>query len=378
MGMIPHLKKELKMIFKNNMIYIITFVLFPLFMSLIYGNMQKGMFDGTQEIETINVEFKYNEDSNKGKIFENILNSDGMDKLIKDVDSDGKFIVTIDDDFKNIDIESKNGSQNSAEILKSFLKMVTNNMSQQDIINDRIQDSNVSVEEKQKVYENIGKLVSTQFNNSLFIGEEIEGYKKLSANEYYSISLFIFALLFLSVTVVNNFYKEKEEGLVKRILASPTNRIQYFLSQIFNAFISSLIVSILYITLVKIMGIGFGENLIVIFTIALLESLFIASIAGIIIAFIKQKKLVTLLSGILLAVLLFIGGVFFPIDFMVGGEFVKQIGRSLPTTLMIDVYKDFAITGNVDNIVKGLVVIAVTAIILIVISFIKISKKWEV
>ena len=154
--------------------------------------------------------------------------------------------------------------------------------------------------------------------------------------------------------------------------------MQYFLSQLFNAFISSLIVSILYVALVKFIGIGFKENLGVIFLITLVEGLLIASIGGVIIAFIKQKKLVTLLSGIILAVPLFIGGVFFPIDFMVGGEMIKKIGSSLPTTLMIDVYKDFAVTGNVDNVIRTLLIMLITAIILIGISMIKISRKWEV
>lgn len=376
MNIIPHIKKEIRLLFKSNLIYISTFIILPLVMTVIYGSMQKDLFEGKQEIEVIRAKFNYDENSEKGKVFKEILNSEGMEELIVDVDEDEKFIVDIDENFKDINIENKVSSKYSSEILKSFLQMVSNNMDQYKIVQDKIEGSNLTSEEKGKVFNSTMELMNREFSKESFETRILTGYKKIGAREYYNISLFTMAIMILIITVVNNFYKEKEEGIAKRIVSSPTNKVQYFISQLFSCFINTMFISVGYILISRVLGFGFQENLLVLILISFIQSILVSAFAGIIIAFVKEKKLVMVLSGSIIAIPLLFGGIFVPNDIAWGD--IAIIGKFSPNTMILNAYKDFAMTGSIESIGSTLILMLILSIFIIGISLIKVSKKWEV
>lgn len=224
----------------------------------------------------------------------------------------------------------------------------------------------------------INNIMDSLNRNDFVIKENIvEGYKTLSSTEYYTISMFSFTLLLLVVTLAGYFYKEVKEGIVKRTLSTPNDKISYFFGYLLNSFMITLLISFVYVIINRIRGAAFTGNFLYIGVIILIQSLLCTSIAGIVIAFIKNEMTASIVMNIVLVVPSMFGGAFFYND-IIESKIIRTIVNSVPNALILNSYKELAITGRIQNIVGDLIVMALLSIAFLTISIIKVHQKWEV
>jgi ABC-type multidrug transport system permease subunit len=378
MNIMPHLKKGLNLYIKDAVVMIISFLILPMALSIVYGGMQKNMFEGREQtVETIKVNFQYDESSAKGAILKDILSDSKVKELIDTAEENAGYRVSISPDFKEAEIRGKDVGDVQFAILKNFTDTVLSGFIQYDLVQSTVNILKINENERAALVGNIMTSIS-QNNQGLPVRENIvEGYKTLSSIEYYTISMFSFTSLLLIVTLASYFYKEVKEGALKRALSAPISKRGYFLGFLLNSFIVSLVISAVYVLINRLRGAAFTGNPLHLALIVLLQSLMFASAAGFTTAFIKREMTAMTVLNIVCIVPSMFGGVFFYGD-MIDSRIMRAVMNATPNSLVLNSYKDLAITGSLQAAAGQLIVMAVLSIALITLSIIKIGHKWEV
>lgn len=378
MNLLPYIKKGLKIFIKDIRMMTISFLILPMALALIYGNMQKNMFDTKdQNIDAVKVHFQYNQESEKGKILKQILSQNEITKFIDQVKNNAEYTVIIQDDFKNAEIKGKNEGTVKFAMLKNFLTAVINNFNKYDLMQSSINSLGINEAQKNELMNNVITSLNQSNGESSIKEQIVEGYKTIGSIEYYTISMFSFTSLILIVTLASYFYREIKEGIVRRSLSTPSNKRNYFLGNMTAVFIISLIITTIYIIINRIRGIAFLGNPVYIAVIILAQSILCASVVGFVTAFIKKEMTANILLNIIFIVPSMFGGVFF-YDEIVRNKIMQKIMDFAPNALVLNAYKDLSITGSFNAIQGNLLSMIVLSIVLVVLSLVKIEHKWEV
>lgn len=361
---------------KEAFVLIISFLIFPMALSFIYGEMQKNLFEGKDSsIKSIEVDFQYDRKSEKGLILDKILSDEQVEEVIHTGSEKSEYSVIISEDFKNAEIFCEKENTVELMVLKNFVEAILKDINQHDLVYSKVVSLDASEMQKSTTISNIIDSLNT---NTLVVRERIvKGYKTLSSTEYYTISMFSFTSLILVVTLAGYFYKEVKEGIVKRTLSTPNDKTSYFFGFLLNSFIITFAISIIYVMINRFRGVAFTGNILHIGAIVLIQSLLCTSIAGMAIAFIKKEMTASVLMNILLVLPSIFGGVFFYNE-AIESKTIRAIINYVPNALILNSYKELAITGNMQSITEELVVMTVLSIALLTVSIIKIHHKWEV
>jgi ABC-type multidrug transport system permease subunit len=378
MKLIPYVKKGLKLFIKDIRMMVISFLILPMALAFIYSNMQKDMFEGkNHEIDVIRVDFQYNAGSEKGKILKEILSQKVIKEFIKQEKNAGEYTVTMDENFKNIEIKGKDEGSVQFVMLKNFVTELINNFNKFEVMQNSINSLNLSASEKGSLMSSVVASLN-ESNRELTIKEEIvEGYRTLGAIEYYTISIFSFTSLIMIVTLASYFYKEIKEGIVKRSLSTPNNKRNYFLGNIVTVFIISLLISVAYITINRVRGVAFLGNPIHIAAVILAQSLLCASLVGFVTAFIKKEMTANMLMNIIFIVPSMFGGVFF-YDEIIDNKIMQSIMDLVPNALVLNAYKNLSITESFSAIQGEVLAMLILSIVFLASALVKIERKWEV
>ncbi|MBB6625279.1 ABC transporter permease [Clostridium gasigenes] len=374
----PHIKKNMLLFIRESRIHLITFIIFPMVMAFIYGNMQKDMFDGKDhKIKPINVKFNYSEEVAEGKIFAQVINGEEIKDIIVVDDDATDYEVSINDDFSKVEIKAKNENDMETTILKSFMISFTDNLNKYKLIGNIIDNSSLNSMEMQNIQ---GEIVNSinDLNKKPGVKESIiEGYKTIGAREYYTISMFSFTSFLLIITLTKGFYKDKKDGIVKRTLASPCEKKEYFIGFLISVAASILIIATLFIIINRSLGFAFLGNPIMLMLIVASQSILGASFASMIIAFFKEEKIANMVMNAFIFITTLLGGVFFNID-LIEIKWFKFICNLSPNSLLLNSFKSFAISNEFESIKNEVTIMIVLAVVLIVVAYKKISYKWEV
>lgn len=378
MKLTPYIKKGLTIFIKDIRMMAISFIILPLALALIYGNMQKGMFEGkSNEIDAVKVDFKYDETSEKGKILSEILSQQEVEKFIQMETAKAEYSVLISEDFKSAEIKGKDEEAVQFIMLKNFVTAIINNFNQLNVIQNSINGLELSQSQKSSLMNNVMAAYGSMGRETAIKEEIVEGYRTLNSTEYYTISIFSFTFLIMLVTLAGYFYKERKEGIVMRSLSTPSDKRNYFLGFIANAFLISLIISVVYIGINRVRGIAFTGNPIYLAIIILMQSILCAAVVGFIIAFIKKEVTANIVMNLVLVVPSMFGGVFFYNE-IIDSKIVKRIMNLAPNTLIMNSYKDLAITESLRAVQGEILVMAVLSLVLLAVTLYKIEVKWEV
>lgn len=378
MKLVPHLKKGLRVYLKDSKTLILSFLLLPIILALVYGNMQKDMFEGkVHATEGIKVDFQYNESTGKGTVFKDIISQKKVKEFITQEKESAEYRVIIDDDFKNVEIQGKDEGAAQFIVLKNFMKVTVNNFNQYEVIQDTISSLNISNSDKIKLTNNLVAALNSSNDKPLVKENIIEGYRTLDSMEYYTISIFSFTTLVMIVTLAGYFYKEVKEGIVKRSLSTPNDKRDYFLGFVLTTFITTISITALYILINRLRGVAFQDNPLYLLIIILLQSLLTTSVVGLVIAFIKKEVTANIIMNLVLVVPSIFGGAFFYSEF-IGSKAIRAIMDCMPNALILNSYKDLAITSSLQAIQGKLILMAVLSLVILVISIVKIERQWEV
>lgn len=378
MKLIPYIKKGLKLFIKDIRMMVISFLILPMAMAFIYGNMNKDMFEGkNHEMDIIKVDFQYNPGSEKGKILNEILSQKEIKEFIEQKKSAAEYTVIIDEHFNNIEIKGKDEGSLQFVILKNFVTEIINNFNKFEVMQNSIKSLNISATEKSRLMNSVVTSLN-ESNRELSIKEElVQGYRTLGAIEYFTISVFSFTSLIMIITLASYFYKEIKEGIVKRSLSTPNNRRNYFLGNIMSVFIISLIISVAYITINRVRGVAFLGNPIHIAAVILVQSMFCASLVGFVMAFIKKEMTANMILNIIFIVPSMFGGVFF-YDEIIDNKIMQRIMDLAPNALVLNAYKNLSITESFSAIQGEVLGMLILSILFLVSAMVKIERKWEV
>lgn len=378
MKLTPYIKKGLTVFIKDIRMMAISFIILPLALALIYGNMQKGMFEGkSNEIDAVKVDFKYDKTSEKGKILSEILSQQEVEKFIQLETAKAEYSVSISEDFKRVEIKGKDEEATQFIMLKNFVTAIINNFNQFNAIQNSINGLELSQSQKSSLMNNVMAAYGSMGRETAIKEEIVEGYRTLNSTEYYTISMFSFTSLIMLVTLAGYFYKEKKEGIVMRSLSTPSDKRNYFLGFILTAFLISLIISVVYIGINRVRGIAFTGNMIHMAVIVLMQSILCAAVVGFVIAFIKKEMTANMVMNLVLVVPSIFGGVFFYNE-IIDSKIAKRIMNLAPNTLIMNSYKDLAITESLGAVQGEILAMAVLSLVLLAVTLYKIEVKWEV
>ncbi|MDT8719593.1 ABC transporter permease [Clostridium sp. 19966] len=375
MKVLPHIKKNLMCFLWQGKIIILCCLIFPMIMAYMYGTMQKSEFDGKSNFKAVKVEFKYDKASDKGKVLDTILKQDKVKSFITEVSSDAQCSVTINSDFTEFNIKKLIGTDNNVELVRNFMQTFSENIDQYEIVSSNVNKLNISQNEKQKLIAQL--LNKLQSGDSSTIKEQIiEGYKTMGAREYYTLSMFSMTSIMLILAIVKSFYKDRENGILKRAFSTPNNKESYFAGFVIYVFIICLFINLAYIFINRTAGIAFEGNTFSVLLIALIQSLIQAAVSGVIVALIKEESMVNTIMTCILVVTGIFGGVFYNSDFT-GASIIKNISNLMPNSLILNSYKNLYITQGISGAGNEMIIGILLAIALLFISIIKVRKNWE-
>lgn len=382
------IKVMLKSIIREARVMVFMFIVFPVACSLLYGYFQKEMFKPENMMSKFYINIKDEDNSPTTKAFKELLKGEGLKDFIE---------ITEDKESLQVEVEFPKGYEEKllalkegeitlnqltpkgefvATTLTSIIDKYNKTIQEGLIIGKRIGESSLSEKEKHSL-ENEIRSKFTEYYSTKSIKTEI--YTKgnnLTSFEYYSISIFSFTALMLIQSLAGSYYAEKENGVLKRCLAAPMSKTQYFNYTLISNTIFAFIINMVYTMVFRIGGISYKGSLWLLVLIVVVISILQGVFAGFITAFFKDKRIGGLIITAMIMLSVAVGGAFFPVD-KVGNGIVKFLGNIAPSSQIIKVFKSYILENSMNAVINTLLLIGLVSLVLYIISFIKIRVKWE-
>lgn len=382
------IKVMLKSIIREARVMVFMFIVFPVACSLLYGYFQKEMFKPENMMSKFYINIKDEDNSSTTKAFKELLKGEGLKDFIE---------ITEDKEALQVEVVFPKGYEEKllalkegeitltqltpkgefvATTLTSIIDKYNKAIQEGLIIEKKIGESSLSEEEKLSL-ENEIKSKFIEYYSSKSIKTEIytKGHN-LTSFQYYSISIFSFTALILIQSLTGSYYAEKENGVLKRCLAAPMSKTQYFNYTLISNIVFAFIINLVYTLVFRIGGISyegnFGLLVLIVFTISILQGVF----AGFLTTFFKDKRVGGLVVSAMIILSAAVGGSFFPVD-KVGNDIVKFIGSIAPNAQIIKVFKGYILENSISAVINPLVIMSLLSLMLYVLSFIKVRVKWE-
>ena len=369
MKYIPFIKKNIKSLFKDNIIIFISFIIGPLLIALIYGTMMEASFDVSKDENAINVTFLYDEDSYNGKIFKEVLDSENVRSFINSTE-DGDIELEINDDFNDTNIRNIHSEAEVISIVKNFMEQVSSNLTKYKVIYDKTDGMN----QEEILGEYFSKL--QDINRSVFNKKLIDGFRTLDSWEYYGISAFSFTSMLLLLIFINRFFNDKQEGVIRRTFSAAITKKEYITSFFICSSFEALIINLIYVVMARILGISFSGNILGLLAAVIGQSLLLGGMVTLFISIFKSKKLINLVLTAFITLSSVLGGSFFNVDFI--DLNVMQVLKNIsPNTLILNAYKFLVISPDLFDSLKYVLIMIVISTVCLVISRIKVNYRWE-
>lgn len=376
MNIIPQIRKNIVELFKQEKGVLISFIILPLIMALIYGAMQGDSFNGKASIDPIKVNLIYDNTTPTGAILDSILKEERVKSFIDVEGNDYECEVKISDDFKNIEINNIKATSEKINILSSFLKSFNNDVEQVKAIYSNVDKTEFSQEEKGMIMGNVVQKLTENQKQSSVEEKTISGYKTLDAKEYFGISTFSFTSILLVIALANKFFDEKQQGVVRRTFAAPIGKQEYMMGFLLSSTIVAFIINLIYVLINIAIGLGFRENFGGVIFIIIVQSILQGAISTLVIAFLKNKMMVNTIIGFFVVLSAVAGGAFYNIDY-IDSPLLKILGNVSPNTLILNSYKNLAISSSINETLIYIIPMIIISLVFIILSMIKVKVRWE-
>lgn len=380
------IKVMLKGLVREWKVTVFTFIIFPIVTSVLYGYFTKEAFTPENIVSKYYINIIDEDKSEASKGFKELFNNEGVKDFIVLTEDREKLQVEVVIpkgyesaliNLKEEEIVLKQLNEKGKSVIAAVSSLVEkyNKAVQEGIlINDKIVKSSLSQEDKEKLMMDIGeKFKSFQTEKGIKTNMYTEG-KNLTSFQYYSISIFSFISLLVIQSLTSSYYTARENGLVKRYLAAPMSKVQYFNYILISNFTFALIVNSIYVMVYKISNMSFQGSYGILILILIILSILEATLAGFLVAFFKDKRIGGVFIQVFILLSASVGGAFFPVD-KVGGKILAVLSNIAPNTHIINVFKSYMLENTLSSIIEPLIIMATVAIVSYLISIIKV--KWE-
>ena len=362
---------------------IVIYAIFPLLLSLFMGYTQRDVFKPEVNMDKINITIIDEDSSNFSKGFKELFLSEGIKELFNITDK-GDYIFTIPKGYEenilsskditiNID-EKERVSRSNETIIKTVIEEYGKQLTETMMIQNRIGD--LPKDYKENSFEEISNKLKEVSKGNSIKNNIVKGEKSLSSFENQGASLMTFMVFSMIMGSIAGYHLDKENGSFKRLMSTPITKATFFNLDLLIFFIYNLICGSIYILTFRITGLAFKDvSLINILAILFSQSILIASIAGIIIAFINKK-----MSNILIIIFMYFeiifGGGFIPLKEVTNKIFLVLSDFS-PGKVISEAYRSVMVFNSFERIEKYLIIMIITSMVIYVISLIKVKLRWE-
>lgn len=346
---------------------LLIYAILPLILALILGFVQKDLYRPNTHREKINITIIDNDNSISSRNLKSIFTEGSLKKLFKTT-SKGDYVITIPkgydsniNKFKSttIQVEEKNRASISDELtINSIINQYSRNISQASVLS-----------EHQDLYKEI-------FNKNAIKVNKIHANRILTSFENQAASLMSFMLFIMAIGCVAGYHLDKENGAVKRIMSTPVTKVAFFNLEMLLFFVCNLIYGLVYIAVFLVTGMAFRDaNPITLFSILVVQSLLIASIAGFMITYLSKSN-----SNILIIIFMYFqilfGGGFISLRMTVS-RIYKTLTNFAPGNVITQCYKNCIVHNSFLTIEKLLLIMLLTTVIFYSLSIIKVKIRWE-
>jgi len=355
--MLYYVKTTLKGMVSNGVVTVIYFILFPILLAGFLGFVLDMNAETELKLKKVNVQIIDEDNSDMSKELKEFLNSDGVSE-----------VVTLVEEKPDVELIIKKGYGENALALNK-----------DSIIIDR-------KTEKMEASVNTLKVILDNYHQGLYVslaGGDVNQLQKVTGQsiienvivdkpqkenpyEKMAASMLGFAVVMLLYGLLQAGYTDMSMNLDKRANVAPISKLQYLLYDSAGIFIYSFILLSLYVFFFRFTGITFKGNLLDLFIIVALASIFVVSIV----------KCITTVFGVKVGKVVSTIVLILPI---IAGEILpfgaNAVALLTPTHYINKVINMYILNGNLQGTGKWLGIIIVTSIILFSIAVIKESFK---
>lgn len=206
-----------------------------------------------------------------------------------------------------------------------------------------------------------------------------EESEPVTSKGYYTVAMAVMNVLFIASTIGSYAFREKQSNVFNRIIVSDVSQWIYFI----GIFISTAIFA--FIQLLIIFGaswIIFGivwENLTAFIMITIGLSCAVGGVGVLLTAIsyrLNTEVLINYFQSLIISVLAFLGGSFFPVgDF---SKLVRVIGDLTPNGAGMSAYLMILRGSEISNITDYLLYLGLFSVILIIIAIISFPKRGQI
>ncbi|SHK73325.1 ABC-2 type transport system permease protein [Clostridium cavendishii DSM 21758] len=362
---------------------LLMFCVFPLILALIIGNSQKEHFKPEVNRDKINITLIDEDNSKLSNSFKELLNSDDMKKIFN-ITNKGDYILIIPKNYQEnlinakettIKIDEKKRISSTNElIITNLIREYGEKVSENIVIQNKIALSDI--ENKYNLYATINEKITKLYEKSSLNTTIVKAERVLTSMENQAATLMTYMMFTIVMSCIASYNLDKENGSFKRLISTPMTKMNFFNLDLIIFFISSFIFGLVYLLGFRVAGFAFKDtNPINLFCILICQSVLIACISGIIIAFFN-KKIANIIVIFLMYFQIIFGGGFIPVD-VIGNQTVRSLTNFAPGNMLSQVYKSCIITNSITNFSKELLLMLIVAGCLYLISVIKINIRWE-
>ncbi len=179
----------------------------------------------------------------------------------------------------------------------------------------------------------------------------------MRAIDYIMPGIIVMALMVTGImSSATGFIEDRQKGIYRRLSVTPLKKYVIILSQIINRYMIMLIQTfIIMIIGVLLFNVSISGNYFLLLLVITLGAVCFLSIGFFLVTFVKNARAATPVCMIVFFMLLFLGGIFFPLNIM--PDFLRVISNILPSTQLNDALRMVIIEGlGISSMYKELLI----------------------
>ncbi len=363
---------------------LLMFSIFPLIMAALMGNIQKDTFKPEVSRDKININIIDKDKSKTSESFKELFQIKQLKEIFNVID-EAEYEITIPEGYERDVInlkettivvnEKKRVSRTNELIIKSVIKQYSEKLTETMLISNKI--NAMSITDKEKLFNEVITNISKNASVTSLKQNIIQGERVLTSFENQAATLMTFMVFTIIINCIAGYNLDKSNGSNKRLMSTPMTKCDFFNLDLLVFFLASLVYGAIYILSFRITGLAFkGVSPLNIILILICQSLLIASVAGVIIAFFG-KNAANAVVIVLMYIHIIFGGGFIPLKDMNNKIFIS-ISKFSPGNIISEVYTNCMLFDSFISISKYLIIMILIAIVAYCISIVKVKVRWEV
>lgn len=351
MILLEYLRINMKSIIKNFPLFFISYMLLPVFFTFFISTTYSSEHNG-DKTNSLTVIDKDNSEASNNLI--NYLKNSSLSEFltIGDKEENSEFNLVIPKGY-NESINNKGNTNLTIELLKSETSYHS------ELTKSLIEEYH------QKLYSNDN--LDNVYSSSTFNITLVKDETSLSYKEYFPIAMLGFLFFILAASLINSYYRSLDIGLDTRYNTCSISQGRLF-NYDFLAYTMLVFIFLnMYTLFFRFIGMSFTCNILLLFIVNIVSTIFIVSVTNLIVHFFK-KTLGTFIFYILMMTQIFLGGTF---------SYIDNPSNLAILNIVINLYKNIEIHNSLALIEGSLFIVIIISLILYLISLIKASYFWR-